>query len=74
VLLIRNQRQWGRHSGLVTEFPPYAFVFTLRAGEVVRVRWYPDQDSALEAAGLREWASVGPSPQPSTRACNPPRE
>jgi predicted ester cyclase len=23
VLLIRNQRQWGRHSGIATEFPPY---------------------------------------------------
>jgi ketosteroid isomerase-like protein len=54
VVLIRNQRQWGRHSGLVTEFPPYAFVFTFRGGKVVRVCWYGDQDSALEAAGLSE--------------------
>jgi ketosteroid isomerase-like protein len=29
-------------------------VFTLRDGKVVRVRWYPDQQSALEAAGLSE--------------------
>src|SRR4026209_2749666 len=30
VLLIRNQRQWGRHSGLETEMPDYGMVFTFR--------------------------------------------
>ena len=54
VLLIRNQRQWGRHSGIATELPPYAQVFTFRNGKVVRWRSYPDQESALEAVGLRE--------------------
>jgi ketosteroid isomerase-like protein len=54
VLLIRNQRQWGRHSGIATEAPPYGMVFTMRGGKVVRWRVYPDQESALEAAGLRE--------------------
>jgi ketosteroid isomerase-like protein len=54
VLLIRNQRQWGRHSGIATESPPYAMVFTLRGGNVVRFRMFPDQDSALEAVGLSE--------------------
>jgi ketosteroid isomerase-like protein len=54
VALIRNQRQWGRHSGIVTEVQPYGLVFTIRDGKVVRWRAYPDQDSALEAAGLRE--------------------
>ncbi len=55
VLLISNQRQWGRHSGIETELPPYGMVFTVRDGKVVRVRAYVDQESALEAAGLREW-------------------
>jgi ketosteroid isomerase-like protein len=54
VALICNQRQWGRHSGLVTEMPPYGLVFTIRDGKVVRWRSYPSQESALEAAGLRE--------------------
>jgi ketosteroid isomerase-like protein len=52
VLLIRNQRHWGRHSGILTEFPPYAQVFTFRHGKVVRWRSFPDQQSALEAVGL----------------------
>jgi len=54
VLLIRNQRQWGRHSGIATEFPPYGMVFTFRGGKVIRQCTYPDQESALEAAGLSE--------------------
>jgi len=54
VALIRNQRQWGRHSGIATEMPPYGLVFTIRDGKVVRWRSYPDQQSALEAGGLRE--------------------
>jgi ketosteroid isomerase-like protein len=52
VLLIRNQRQWGKHSGLETEIPPYGMVFTFRNRKVIRVRHFPDQESALEAAGL----------------------
>jgi ketosteroid isomerase-like protein len=52
VALISNQRQWGRHSGIVTEMPPYGLVFTFRDGKVVRWRAYPDQESALEAVGL----------------------
>ena len=54
VALIRNQRQWGRHSGIATEMPPYGLVFTIRDGKVVRWRSYPDHQSALEAAGLSE--------------------
>jgi ketosteroid isomerase-like protein len=54
VALIRNQRQWGRHSGIVTEMPPYGLVFTIRDGKVVRWRAYFDQESALESAGLSE--------------------
>jgi ketosteroid isomerase-like protein len=54
VLLIHNQRQWGKQSGIVTETPPYAMVFTFRGGKIVRCRMYPDQESALRAAGLSE--------------------
>jgi ketosteroid isomerase-like protein len=54
VALIRNQRQTGRHSGIETPFPPYALVFTFHEGKVIRWKSYPDQGSALEAAGLSE--------------------
>jgi ketosteroid isomerase-like protein len=54
VALIRNQRQWGRRSGIVTEMPPYGLVFTIRGGKVVRWCAYPDHRSALEAVGLSE--------------------
>lgn len=54
VALIRNQRQWGRHSGIATETGPYGLVFTVRGGKVVRWRAYPDHQSALEAAGIRQ--------------------
>jgi ketosteroid isomerase-like protein len=51
VVLIRNQRQWGRYSGIATESPPYGWVYTFRGNKVVRVGLYSDQESALEAAG-----------------------
>jgi ketosteroid isomerase-like protein len=54
VALIRNQRQWGRHSGIPIEMPPYGIVFTIRGGKVVRWRNFRDQESALQAAGLSE--------------------
>jgi ketosteroid isomerase-like protein len=53
VVLIRDQRQWGRSTGIPTELPPYAQVFTLREGSLVRWRTFPDQESALEAVGLQ---------------------
>ena len=53
VVLVRNQRQWGHRSGIETEVPPYAHVFTFRNGKIVRWRGYPDQRTALEAVGLR---------------------
>ena len=53
-LLIRNQRQWGRSTGIEAEMPPYGMVFTIRGGKVVRWRIFPDHESALEAAGLSE--------------------
>jgi len=52
VALLSNQRQWGRHSGLETEFPPYGLVFTVKAGKVTRWRAYPTQEEALAAAGI----------------------
>jgi ketosteroid isomerase-like protein len=52
VALIRNQRQWGRHTGIATELPPYAMVFTFRDGKVVRWRTFPTQEAALDAVGL----------------------
>jgi ketosteroid isomerase-like protein len=54
VALIVNQRQWGRHTGIATALPPYAQVFTLRDGKLVRWRTFPDQAEALEAVGLSE--------------------
>jgi ketosteroid isomerase-like protein len=52
VALITNQRQWGRHTGICTEVPPYAQVFTVRGRKLVRWRTFPDQASALQAVGL----------------------
>jgi ketosteroid isomerase-like protein len=52
VALLRDQRQRGRHSGIWTELPPYAQVFTVRDGKLVRWRTFPDQASALSAVGL----------------------
>lgn len=52
VVLIRNQRQWGRHTRIRTELPPYAQVFTIRDGVLVRWRTFPDQESALRAVGV----------------------
>jgi ketosteroid isomerase-like protein len=54
VLLIHNQRQWGRHSGIETEVPPYAHIYSFREGQVVRWRCDPDQSSALEDVGLEQ--------------------
>jgi hypothetical protein len=52
VALLYNQRQRGRHSGIWTDLPPYAQVFTVRDGKLVRWRTFPDQYSALNAVGL----------------------
>jgi ketosteroid isomerase-like protein len=54
VVLICNQRQWGRLSGILTEVPPFAMVFTFREGKVVRMRAFSNHGSALKAVGLRE--------------------
>jgi ketosteroid isomerase-like protein len=52
VLLVKNQKQWGRHSGIPIELPPYGAVFTVNGGTITRVRWFPSQADALAAAGL----------------------
>jgi ketosteroid isomerase-like protein len=52
VVLICNQRQWGRHTGIATEVPPFAMVYTFRDGKVVRWRAFPEQEQALKAVGL----------------------
>ena len=54
VVLIRNQRQWGRYTDIATELPPYALVYTFRDGKIVRWRAFPEQDEALKAVGLSE--------------------
>ena len=54
VLLIGNQTQWGRQSGIAIELPPYGAVFTVQGGMITRVRWYLNQAEALAAAGLSE--------------------
>ena len=54
VSLVRNQRQWGRHSGVETRIPDYAWVFTIRDGKAIRGCWYPDHESALASVGLSE--------------------
>ena len=54
VLLVRNQRHWGKHSGIETAVPPYGIVFELRDGKIVHWCAYPSQDEALKAAGVPE--------------------
>jgi ketosteroid isomerase-like protein len=52
VALIGDQHLRGRRSGIAVEFPPYAIIFTMRDGKVIRWAWFPDRAEALEAAGL----------------------
>ena len=44
----------GRESGIATDMPPYALIFTIRNGKVIRWRACPSQQAALEAVGLSE--------------------
>jgi ketosteroid isomerase-like protein len=53
VLAVVHERALGRHSGIAFDNPVFA-VWTLRDGEIARMRVYLDRDEALEAAGLRE--------------------
>jgi ketosteroid isomerase-like protein len=52
VALIRNQRQWGRRTGIATEIAPYSMVFGFRDGRLVHWRGYASQEDGLAAAGL----------------------
>jgi ketosteroid isomerase-like protein len=54
VVLICNQRQWGRYTGIAGELPPFALVYTFRDGKIVRFRAFSDQDTGLKAVGLAE--------------------
>ena len=51
VVLIRNQRQWGRTTGIRTELPPYAQVFTMREGKLVRWRPFPTRGRPWRRSG-----------------------
>jgi ketosteroid isomerase-like protein len=53
IALIRNQRQWGRTTGICTTLPPYSMVFGFRDGRVSRWRGYANQEDGLAAVGLR---------------------
>jgi ketosteroid isomerase-like protein len=54
VVLICDQRQWGRYTGIVSELPPFALIYTFRDGKIVRCRILPNHASALKAVGLEE--------------------
>jgi ketosteroid isomerase-like protein len=54
LVLIHNQRQLGRRSGVPIELPPYGLQFTVRDGLVTRWKAHPDHESALAAVGLSE--------------------
>ena len=49
-----RQHVRGRASEIEFEVPPYAQVWTLRDGKIVRMKLYWNRQEALEAAGLRE--------------------
>ena len=53
VVSVATQRGRGRVSG-VPMSRPLAGVWTIRAGKVARVVWYPTREEALEAVGLWE--------------------
>src|SRR3954465_6102530 len=52
VVSVATQRGRGRVSG-VPMSRPLAGVWTIRAGKIARVVWYPTREEALEAVGLR---------------------
>jgi ketosteroid isomerase-like protein len=54
VVLICNQRQWGRFTGIVSEVPPFALVYTFRDSKIVRFRFFPNHAQALKAVGLED--------------------
>jgi ketosteroid isomerase-like protein len=65
VLTTVRQRGRGRGSGAEVE-GVFTFVFTLRAGKLVRWRMFADEGQALEAVGLRHGALVASNARPAT--------
>ena len=53
VISVVTRHARGRASGVEVE-RPFALLWTLREGRVVRVVWFLDRAEALEAAGLSE--------------------
>ena len=53
VVAVVSRHARGRASGVEVE-RPFALLWTLRDGKVIRVVWYLTREEALEAAGLRE--------------------
>jgi len=54
VVWITSHEFKGRGSGVTVDFPPYAWLATLRDGKIVRGTMYMDRQEALEAAGLSD--------------------
>ncbi len=54
VLWVTRHKFQGRGSGVTVDFPPYAWLVTLRDDKIVRGTMYMDRDDALKAAGLSE--------------------
>jgi ketosteroid isomerase-like protein len=57
VLTTVRQRARGKRSGVEVE-GLFTFVFTLKAGKLVRWRMFADEEQAMEAVGLRQRAPV----------------
>ena len=56
VISVVTRHAQGRGSGAEVE-RPFALLWTLRDGKVIRVVWFLTRDDALEAAGLRDSGS-----------------
>ena len=54
ILWVTHHKFRGRGSGVEVDFPPYAWVVTLRESKIVKGTIYMDRGEALEAAGLSE--------------------
>ena len=54
ITVVAAQRARGRASGIESEEPGRAGVWTIRHGKIARVVWFPTRAEALEAVGLSE--------------------
>ena len=54
VVSVSRYRGRGRRSGVEIDGPLQFGTWSIRAGKVVRVEWFPAREEALEAAGVRE--------------------